>query len=44
MDRKDRQEYERLLDIVEKRVMTGNARFGDRRLMKEYKKKLCEPD
>lgn len=44
IDKKDRQTYEHLLDVVEKRVMAGKARFGDHGLMKYYKKRLCESD
>lgn len=44
MNKKDRQEFERLLDIVEKRIIAGKARFGDRGLRKFYIKKLAEAD
>ena len=42
MNRKDRQEYERMLDLVEKRIMDGKARFGDPGLRKYYIEKLRE--
>ena len=44
MDRKDRKEFERLLNIVEKRIIAGKARFGDPGLRKFYLKKLAEAD
>ena len=42
MNRKDRQEYKRILDQVERRIMAGKARFGDRGLRKYYIEKLRE--
>lgn len=42
MNEKDREEYERQLDIVEKRIIAGKQRFGDPGLRKYYLNKLRE--
>ena len=42
MNEKDRKEYERQLDIVEKRIIAGKQRFGDPGLRKYYLNKLRE--
>ena len=44
MNKKDREEYERLAKIVTNRNNMGKATFGDRGLLKFYRKKLGEAD
>ena len=44
MNKKDRREYEFLLDAAEKRIINGKAKFGDHGLIKFYKQKLKEAD
>ena len=44
MKKNDREEYERHATIVTKRNKMGKATFGDRGLLKFYRKKLGEAD
>ena len=41
LTKKDREEYGRLAKIVQNRINTGRATFGDRALLKHYQKKAA---